>query len=304
MVPISTAFVLLDFKAGGKGLGVGRVCTTDYKTQFATGIEIFSGRENNPNIGADIVFCNVGRTSQQIGVCGGIPNSDTLLNIYRFTSDDGGNIGALAAFDRWNCLYLYTDQAFIASHINFINKEEVDVRKNGTASYLYFNNGNMGAWNDKAGLGWRMNHSSGQLTLSASYNTESDRRVKYDFDEFSNWEDYYNFYMSLKPQTFKYNQDMKNKTHIGMVAQDVADSIVDNNLMNENLCVVQCMENDAMEDGREYALSYQQFIPLNIKMIQKHEKEIQELNNIIAQQHEQINQLTNLVNELINKGAE
>lgn len=304
LVPISTAFVLLDFKAGGKGLGVGRVCTTDYKTQFATGIEIFSGRENNPNIGADIVFCNVGRTSQQIGVCGGIPNSDTLLNIYRFTSDDGGNIGALAAFDRWNCLYLYTDQAFIASHINFINKEEVDVRKDGTASYLYFNSNNMGCWNDKAGIGWRMNHSSGQLTLNASYNTESDRRVKYDFDEFSNWEDYYNFYMSLKPQTFKYNQDMKNKTHIGMVAQDVADSIVDNNLMNENLCVVQCMENDAMEDGREYALAYQQFIPLNIKMIQKHEKEIQELNNIISQQHEQINQLTSLVNELINKGAE
>ena len=302
-VLISTAFVLIDFKAGGKGLGFGRVATTDHVAQFNMGLQIFAGRENNPNLGADIAFANVGRTSQEIGVCGGIPNSDTLLNIYRFTSDDAGSSGALALYDRWNCLYLYTDQAFIASHINFINKEEVDVRKNGTASYLYFNNGNMGAWNDTHGLGWRMNHSSGQLTLNASYNTESDRRVKYDFDEFSNWEDYYNFYMSLKPQTFKYNQDMKNKTHIGMVAQDVADSIVDNNLMNENLCVVQCMENDAMEDGREYALAYQQFIPLNIKMIQKHEKEIQEFNNVISKQQEKIDQLKEMVNQLINQGG-
>ena len=110
--------------------------------------------------------------------------------------------------------------------------------------------------------------------------------------------------MSLKPKTFKYNQDMTNKTHIGMIAQDVADSIVNNNLMNENLCVVQCMENDSMDDGREYALAYQEFIPLNIKMIQKHEEEIQELNSVISQQQEQINQLANLVNELINKGAE
>ena len=303
IVPISTAFVLIDFKAGGKGLGFGRVATADNKAQFNMGLEIFSGRENNPDLGADIAFSNVGRTSQSIGVCGGIPNSDTLLNVYRFTSDDAGGSGALALYDRWNCLYLYTDQAFIASHINFINKEEVDVRKNGTASYLYFNSNNMGCWNDKVGIGWRMNHASGQLTLNASYNTESDRRVKYDFDEFSNWEDYYNFYMSLKPQTFKYNNDMTEKTHIGMVAQDVADSIVDNNLMNEKLCVVQCMENDAMDDGREYALAYQQFIPLNIKMIQKHEKEIQELNNIIAQQQEEIDQLKDMVNQLVNQGG-
>ena len=96
---------------------------------------------------------------------------------------------------------------------------------------------------------------------------------------------------------------MKNKTHIGMVAQDVADSIVDNNLMNENLCVVQCMENDAMEDGREYALAYQQFIPLNIKMIQKHEKEIQEFNNVISKQQEKIDQLKEMVNQLINQGG-
>ena len=303
IVPISTAFVLIDFKAGGKGLGFGRVATADNKAQFNMGLEIFSGRENNPNLGADIAFTNVGRTSQSIGVCGGIPNSDTLLNVYRFTSDDAGSSGALALYDRWNCLYLYTDQAFIASHINFINKEEVDVRKNGTASYLYFNSGNLGCWNDTYGLAWRENHASGQLTLKAGYNTESDERIKYNIDEFSNWDDFYNFYMSLKPKTFKYNQDVKEEVHIGMIAQDVAESIVENNLTNEKLSLVQVEENDAMDDGRQYFLAYQEFISLNIKMIQKHEKEIQELNNTIAKQQEEIDQLKDMVNQLVNQGG-
>ena len=89
--------------------------------------------------------------------------------------------------------------------------------------------------------------------------------------------------MSLKPKTFKYNDDMKNDTHIGLVAQDVAEGIVDNNLMNEKLAIVKTLENDAMEDGREYKVCYQELISLNIKMIQKHEEEIKALNDRIAQ---------------------
>ena len=58
-----------------------------------------------------------------------------------------------------------------------------------------------------------------------------------------------------------------------------------------------------MDDGRQYFLAYQEFIPLNIKMIQKHEEEIQELNNIIAQQQEEIDQLKDMVNQLVNQGG-
>ena len=97
---------------------------------------------------------------------------------------------------------------------------------------------------------------------------------------------------------------MRNETHIGLIAQEVGESIVDNNLNNDKLCIVKATENEDMDDGREYNIAYQELIGLNIKMIQKHEKEIQGLNNIISHQQEQINQLTNLVNELINKGAE
>ena len=282
-VPISTAFVLMDFKAGGKGLGIGRVATKDNMTQFATGIEIYSGRENNPDIGADLIFKNCGNKAQDIGVCGAIPNSNDLLNIYRFTGSEEGNAGTIWSIDKWNAIYNRAEKEYHRGDLVFYDRDEGHIFKNGVPTYLYFNNDNLGAWNDTYGLGWRVNNASGQLTLRAGYNTESDRRVKYDFDEFSNWDDYYNFYMSLKPQTFKYNQDMTGKTHIGMVAQDVADSIVENNLINERLCLIQYQENDAMEDGREYSLAYQEFIPLNIKMIQKHEEEIKALNDRIAQ---------------------
>ena len=174
-----------------------------------------------------------------------------------------------------------------------------------SSAYLFFHNptsdagnGNIGLYHSGVGAGWEYNTSSQQLLLKSGYGTTSDERLKYDFDEFTDWDNYYNFYMDLKPLTFKYNEDMRNETHIGMKAQEVAESIVENNLNNDKLCIVKCIENKDMEDGREYNLAYQEFIPLNIKMIQKHEKEIQQLNNIIAQQQEQINQL------ISEKGAE
>ena len=280
-VPISTAFVLMDFKAGGKGLGIGRVATKDNMTQFATGIEIYSGRENNPNIGADLIFCNVSDKAQNIGICGAIPNSSNLLNIYRFTSSEEGNAGTIWSIDKWNNIYSRAPVNYFQNHIRFYDGEST-VRYDGAPAYQFFAPGWLGYYDDSAGTIWSFDYSTKVLTLKAGYTT-SDERTKYDIDEFTNWNDFYNFYMSLKPKTFKYNDDMKNDTHIGLVAQDVAESIVDNNLMNEKLAIVKTLENDAMEDGREYKVCYQELISLNIKMIQKHEEEIKALNDRIAQ---------------------
>ena len=280
-VPISTSKVLLDFKAGGTGLGVGRVATEDDMTQFATGVQIFSGRNNNPEIGADLMFCNVGNKAQNIGVCGAVPNSNELLNIYRFTSSDEGNSGTIWNIDKWNCIYSYAPTNFFQNHIKFFDGEST-VRHINAPSYQFFSDGWLGYYDDSAGTIWGFDYSTKVLTLKAGYTT-SDERTKYDIDEFTNWDDFYNFYMSLKPKTFKYNDDMKEDTYIGLVAQDVAESIVDNNLMNEKLALVKTLENDAMDDGREYKICYQELISLNIKMIQKHEEEIKALNDRIAQ---------------------
>ena len=299
-VLISTAFVLMDFKAGGKGLGIGRIATLDNVTQFATGVEIYSGRDNNPNYGADLVFKNCGNKSQDIGVCGAIPNSNELLNIYRFTDSDEGSAGTIWKIDKWNCIYNHAPMTYFQRNIRFYDGES-SVRYDGAPSYQFFNATWLGYYDDSAGTIWGFDYSTKVLSLKAGYTT-SDERTKYDIDEFTNWDDFYNFYMSLKPKIFKYNNDMKNDTYIGLVAQDVTESIVDNNLMNEKLALVKTLENDAMDDGREYKICYQELISLNIKMIQKHEEEIKELNNTIAKQQEEIDQLKDIVNQLVNKG--
>ena len=299
-VLISTAFVLMDFKAGGKGLGIGRIATLDNVTQFATGVEIYSGRDNRPDLGADLVFKNCGNKAQDIGVCGAVPNSNELLNIYRFTDSEEGSAGIIWKIDKWNCIYNHAPMTYFQRNIRFYDGES-SVRYDGAPSYQFFNATWLGYYDDSAGTIWGFDYSTKVLSLKAGYTT-SDERTKYDIDEFTNWDDFYNFYMSLKPKIFKYNNDMKNDTYIGLVAQDVTESIVDNNLMNEKLALVKTLENDAMDDGREYKICYQELISLNIKMIQKHEEEIKELNNTIAKQQEEIDQLKDIVNQLVNKG--
>ena len=301
IVPISTSKVLLDFKAGGTGLGIGRIATEDDMAQFATGVQIFAGRNNNPEVGADLIFKNCGNKAQDIGVCGATPNSDALLNIYRFTSSEEGDAKTIWKIDKWNCIYNHAPQTFIQRNVYFYDGEG-QARYDGKPSYAFFGDWGLGYYDESAGAIWTFDYNSKVLALKAGYTT-SDERTKYDIDEFTNWDDFYNFYMSLKPKTFKYNNDMKGDTYIGLVAQEVSESIVDNNLMNEKLALVKTLENDAMDDGREYKVCYQELISLNIKMIQKHEEEIKELNNTIAKQQEEIDQLKDMVNQLVNQGG-
>lgn len=157
---------------------------------------------------------------------------------------------------------------------------EKTIKHNDNKGYMYFTDRYLGIYDSSSGevFSW---DSTGSVLKSRATTTISDARLKYDIDEFTNWEDYYNFYMSLKPKTFKYNNDTKERTSIGLIAQEVADSIVDNNLMNEKLQLVNVTENKDMEDGREYSLSYQDLIALNMKMIQKHEEEIKALKDKI-----------------------
>lgn len=293
---------VLDFKTGGTGIGIGRTCTEDDSVQIARELQIFAGRGGRSDYGADLSFCNVSDESQKIGLNGGRPDTGNLFSIYRYTSGTSGLIGSLFYIDKYNdCYYDYKNNLF-SNNIFFYqgsttsNNNEGIIKYQGSTCYLYFHNpavnsNNIGAYQTNVGTIWAYSAANQLLTLKAGYASTSDKRLKYDFNEFENWDDYYNFYMSLKPQTFKYNNDTREETYIGLIAQDVANSIVDNNLNNEKLCVVKCKENDAMEDGREYSIAYQEFISLNIKMIQKQEKEIQELKSIIEEQQKLLDEL-------------
>ena len=174
---------------------------------------------------------------------------------------------------------------------------------NGSQVYAYFHNPNysdrnshtVGYYHSGVGVAWEYNASSRQLLLKAGYGTSSDIRLKNNIKQLD--DRYDNFFMSLKPVAFKYNDEYYNgKTHIGLIAQDVADNIVENDLMNENLSLVKCSNNEYMEDGREYNVAYQELIALNIKMIQKHENEVKELTNRIETLEQTVNQLLDKVN--------
>lgn len=294
--------VVLDYRQGGTGIGIGRYCSADNTIQTDKELQIYAGRGGSTSIGADLNFCAVSSESQKIGWCGGTQSSDTLLQLYRHTTSSSGSAGSLMRIDKWNVCYYNFNMNYFANSFRFYDASgsttECSIKFNNSTSYLYFHNpsnntNNLGAYNSSAGNIWYYNASSSQLILKAGYGTTSDARLKYNFDEFTNWEDYHSFYMSLKPLTFKYNNDMREETHIGMKAQEVAESITKNNLDNEKLCLVNHHESEEMEDGIEYTLAYQELIPLNIKMIQEQEKEIQELRRIIDEQQELINTLIN-----------
>ena len=56
-VPVGTAFVLMDFKAGGTGMAIGRVATVDNVLQIQTPVQMFAGGvKNDPSVGADFTF--------------------------------------------------------------------------------------------------------------------------------------------------------------------------------------------------------------------------------------------------------
>ena len=282
VVLISTGFVLMDFKAGGKGIGIGRIATEDNMVQMNMGLKLYAGRENNSGIGADLIFTNIGDESNTIGICGAAPNSPTLLNIHRFTSSaSGSGDKTIWSIDKLNNIYNRASNTFLDGHIKF-NGDGGTIRRDGKSGFFFCGDWGMGMFDDKGADVVTWNYSTQALWIKAGYQT-SDIRKKHDIDEFTNWDDFYSFYMSLKPVTFKYNNDIRAETHIGLIAQDVTNSIVENNLNNDKLAIVKCKENDSYDDGREYGICYQEIISLNTKMIQKHEEEIKALNDRIAQ---------------------
>ena len=111
-------------------------------------------------------------------------------------------------------------------------------------------------------------YASEEITL------RSDRRLKntinYDFDRYDE------FFMGLKPATFKYNNGHGGRLHSGFIAQDVEDA-----LHNAGLVIApieEVNEADGITDNY-YKLRYGEFISLNTHMIQKLYRRITKLEN-------------------------
>jgi len=127
-------------------------------------------------------------------------------------------------------------------------------------------------------LGTSLSHwQSGYISTvhAVTVNQSSDRRIKHDIspvdDKLSH------FFDLLQPSIFKFNDDVEvsDKTHIGLIAQDVGDALESSGLKKELYSV---FNSEVDADGNEkLSLHYTEFISLNIYEIQKLKKRVAEL---------------------------
>lgn len=99
---------------------------------------------------------------------------------------------------------------------------------------------------------------------------ESDRNVKNSIDY--DLSRYRQFLLDLKPCRFKFNEGQSGRYHIGMIAQDMEQSLADNGLDPMDFsgwCKIPIRNENREITGYTYGIRYGTLIPLNTMMIQE-----------------------------------
>ena len=118
----------------------------------------------------------------------------------------------------------------------------------------------------------------------AGWNTSSDQRLKENVIQLDDKID--KFLLSLKPSVFNWKDKPTNKKVFGLIAQEVAEALKENNLNSKDY--------DLVDDSGDYlGLSYTEFIPMLIHLAQTQNKEIKELKSIVQSLEERLIQLEN-----------
>ena len=107
---------------------------------------------------------------------------------------------------------------------------------------------------------------------------DSDRNVKNSIDY--DLSRYRQFLLDLKPCRFKYNEGQSGRYHIGMIAQDVEQSLYDNGIDSTEFsgwCKAPIRDENHNITGYTYGIRYDSLIPLNTLMIQELVKRVEAL---------------------------
>lgn len=133
----------------------------------------------------------------------------------------------------------------------------------------------------------------------SSINSSSDRNLKNTIRHMDEQENLDNFFLSLSPCTYKFNDGESGRTHFGFISQDVEQALLDNHMTAYDFagfCKDEKTETYFNEDNEEctravltetgekeysYSLRYGEFIALNTYMLQKAFSRITELENKI-----------------------
>lgn len=103
----------------------------------------------------------------------------------------------------------------------------------------------------------------------------SDRNVKHDIEY--DLSRYRQFLLDLKPCRFKYNDGQSGRFHVGLIAQDMERSLVDNGLTAMDFsgwCQMPARDEEGHITGYTYGIRYDSLIPLNTMMIQELERRV------------------------------
>ena len=173
-------------------------------------------------------------------------------------------------------------------------------RRVGTIELVYTTTGDgIGISTDRGGISIE---SAGNVYIASTYNTrlqlddeaakigpavwatngtviyDSDRNLKnsieYDLSK------YRQFLLDLKPCRFKFNDGRSGRYHLGVIAQDVEQSLADNGITPEEFsgwCKSPIKNKKKEVTGYTYGIRYDSFIPLNIMLIQELLKRVEKL---------------------------
>lgn len=106
----------------------------------------------------------------------------------------------------------------------------------------------------------------------------SDKNVKNSIDY--DLSRYRQFLLDLKPCRFKYNEGQSGRYHIGMIAQDMEQSLADNGIAASEFsgwCKMPMRNENHNITGYTYGIRYDSLIPLNTLMIQELVKRVEAL---------------------------
>lgn len=140
------------------------------------------------------------------------------------------------------------------------------------------------------------NHRWYRLWAANSTNTSSDEREKSDIMSMADYPVTYSrdgngnvfekLFNKLQPKTYTLNIEDTNEIHMGFIAQDVANAMEELGLSEDDLGVIShdyWIDEKTGEEKDRYGLAYEEFTSLNTHMIQKQQKEINDLKQQIEE---------------------
>lgn len=264
---VPTAFTLIDFLNGGKGLAFGKVADTENAIDFNLQALI---RKNLVLENATTIY------SKQ--------NNDKLVNLLGLSKSNNAFIGAFSAENSFDGdLNLYSGRT-----INFYGN-----RVDGTSdcALAFGNDGNSTSLrteiDGKIYLGSATNRFNTAYFVNQIIASDLKEKEEVELNNFNAKE----FIMSLKPRTYRRTSDFDRgvRTHLGFYAQEIDELIKSRNY--GDLALVQATKKDGSsyfgeaedDESLVWGINYIELIAPIIQTIQEQQKEIEELKKLIKE---------------------